>query len=69
MDRKTETIFRDLRKSIEGEVLFDEINRTIYSSAASLYRIRPLGIVKPKHKKDIITVVKYAAQQGIPITP
>jgi anaerobic glycerol-3-phosphate dehydrogenase C subunit len=62
-------ILRNLHRLIEGEVLFDEINRTIYSSAASLYRIRPLGIVKPKHKKDIITVVKYAAQQGIPITP
>jgi anaerobic glycerol-3-phosphate dehydrogenase C subunit len=62
-------ILRDLRKLIEGEVLFDEINRTIYSSAASLYRIRPLGIVKPKHIKDVINVVKYASQHGIPITP
>ena len=62
-------ILRDLRNSIEGEVVFDEINRTIYSSAASLYRIKPLGIVKPRHKKDIITVVKYAAQRGISITP
>ena len=62
-------ILRDLRKLIGGEVLFDEINRTIYSSAASLYRIRPLGIVKPKHIKDVINVVKYASQHGIPITP
>jgi len=58
MDRKTETIFRDLRKFIEGEVLFDELSRTIYGSAASIYRIRPLGIVKPKHKKDVINLVK-----------
>jgi len=54
---------------IEGEVLFDELSRTIYSSAASLYRIRPLGIVKPRHKKDVITAVKYATRRGIPITP
>jgi anaerobic glycerol-3-phosphate dehydrogenase C subunit len=69
MDRKTETIFRDLRKFIEGEVLFDELSRTIYGSAASLYRIRPLGIVKPRHKGDVIKVVKYAAERRIPITP
>src|SRR4030067_2550581 len=62
-------ILRDLLNSIEGEVLFDEINRTIYSSAASLYRVRPLGIVKPKHITDVINVVKYARQHGIPITP
>src|SRR4030042_4106455 len=67
--KEEKEILRDLRKSIEGEVVFDEINRTIYSSAASLYRVKPLGIVKPKHSKDIITVVKYAAQRGIPITP
>jgi anaerobic glycerol-3-phosphate dehydrogenase C subunit len=69
MIRKAETLLRDLKKIIEGELLFDEISRTIYSSAASLYRIRPLGIVKPRHIKDVITVVKYAAQHRIPITP
>ncbi len=67
--KEEKEILRDLRNTIEGEVVFDEINRTIYSSAASLYRIKPLGIVKPRHKEDIITVVKFAAQQGIPITP
>ncbi len=54
---------------IEGEVLFDELTRTIYSSAASIYRIRPLGIVRPKHKKDVINLVKYAARMSIPLIP
>jgi len=69
MERKTKTIFRDLQKFIEGEVLFDELSRTIYSSAASLYQVRPLGIVKPKTKVDVVNVVKFAAQRKIPITP
>ncbi len=68
-DKETKPILKDLQRLIEGEVLFDELSRTIYSSAASLYRIRPLGIVKPRHKKDVINVVKYATQHGIPITP
>jgi anaerobic glycerol-3-phosphate dehydrogenase C subunit len=67
--KEEKEILRDLRNTIEGEVLVDELSRTIYSTAASLYRIRPLGIVKPRHKKDVITVVKYAAQHRIPITP
>ena len=37
--------------------------------AASLYRIRPLGIVQPRHKEDVIHVVKYAAEHKIPLTP
>lgn len=69
MVKETKTIFRDLQKLIEGEVLFDELSRTIYGTTASIYRVRPLGIVKPKHKKDVITLVKYAAQRKIPITP
>jgi len=62
-------ILRDLHRLIEGEVLFDELNRTIYGSTASIYRIRPLGIVKPRHKTDVINLVKYAAQMGIPLIP
>jgi len=69
VNKEAKSIFKDLRRLIEGDVLFDELSRTIYSSAASLYRIRPLGIVKPRHKKDVITVVKYAALREIPITP
>ncbi len=62
------TICRDLGKLIEGEVLFDELSRAMYSTGASIYRIRPLGIVKPKHRTDVVRVVQYASQCGIPIT-
>jgi len=65
---ETKAILRDLQKQIEGEVLFDELSRTIYSSAASLYRIKPLAIVRPRHKTDVINIVKYAARHKIPIT-
>jgi anaerobic glycerol-3-phosphate dehydrogenase C subunit len=67
--KEEKKILRDLRKLIEGDVLFDELSRTIYSSTASLYRVKPLGIVKPKHKKDVINLVKYAARMSIPLIP
>ncbi|MFH2119895.1 MAG: anaerobic glycerol-3-phosphate dehydrogenase subunit C [Pseudomonadota bacterium] len=59
----------DLGRLIEGEVLTDDLSRTIYSCGASLYRVRPLGIVQPRHKLDVIKAVQYAAERGIPITP
>jgi FAD/FMN-containing dehydrogenase len=40
----------------------------MYSSGASIYRIRPLGIVKPKHRADVVRVVQYTSRCGIPIT-
>ena len=64
-----ETLKRDLQRLIEGEVFFDELTRTIYSSAASIYRVKPLGIVKPKHQTDVIRLVSYAAEKGIPLIP
>ena len=69
MSRKNENSLEGLRKLIEGDVLTDELNRTIYSCGASLYRIKPLGIVKPRHKMDVIKVVQYAGERKIPITP
>jgi anaerobic glycerol-3-phosphate dehydrogenase C subunit len=68
-DLKTRFLLEDLQRSIEGEVLFDQLSRTIYSSGASLYRVRPLAIVKPKSRGDVVHVVEFAARQGIPITP
>ena len=64
-----ETLKRDLQKLIEGEVFFDELTRTIYSSAASIYRVKPFGIVKPKHQADVIRLVRVAAEKGIPLIP
>ena len=64
-----ETLKHDLQRLIEGEVFFDELTRTIYSSAASIYRVKPFGIVKPKHQTDVIRLVRYAAENGIPLIP
>ncbi|MFB0508048.1 MAG: anaerobic glycerol-3-phosphate dehydrogenase subunit C [Thermodesulfobacteriota bacterium] len=64
---EAETIGRDLGELVEGEVLFDELSRAMYSSGASIYRIRPVTVVKPKHRTDVVRVVQYASRRGIPI--
>ena len=61
------TIFKDIGNLIEGDVHFDDLSRTLYSSGASIYRIMPLGVVQPKHQMDVVSVVQYASQRGIPI--
>jgi len=66
-DKENEAILRDLRRLIAGGVLGDEISRVIYSSGASIYHVKPLGIVQPKDKMDVVKVVRYAAQREIPL--
>ncbi len=43
----------ELRTKVEGEVLFDEMSRLIYSTDASLYQIKPLGVILPRSDQDL----------------
>ncbi len=58
----------DLRRRVEGEVLFDSVHRTLYSTAACIFQILPLGAVVPRHEEDVRAVVEYARRNRIPIT-
>ncbi len=59
----------DLRARIKGDVQFDEVSRILFSTAACMYEMRPLGVVSPRDKNDVIEVVRYAYENGISITP
>jgi FAD/FMN-containing dehydrogenase/Fe-S oxidoreductase len=58
----------DLRGCVEGDLLFDDLGRTLYSTAACIYQIRPLGAVVPRHEADVLAVLDYARRHQIPIT-
>jgi len=57
----------DLRGLIEGEVRCDEVALRLYSTDASLFECRPLGIVYPRHRDDVAACVRYASEHGISI--
>jgi FAD/FMN-containing dehydrogenase/Fe-S oxidoreductase len=58
----------DLRGRVEGDLLFDDLGRTLYSTAACIYQVRPLGAVVPRHEADVRAVLDYARRHRIPIT-
>ncbi len=60
--------FEKLKKSIHGNVLYNELSRSLYSSGASLYRIKPLAIVQPKDRNDLVKTIQFAQKHKIPIT-
>lgn len=60
--------FSELKDSVEGDVLYDEMSRALYSSGACLYRIMPSCIVRPKNRMDVVNTVLYAVRKGVPIT-
>src|SRR5512141_2175146 len=56
-----------LRRSISGEVRFDEGSRALYAHDASNYRQVPIGVVLPKTTDDVIATVELARKFGAPI--
>jgi FAD/FMN-containing dehydrogenase/Fe-S oxidoreductase len=59
---------QELERGIEGEVRWDEISRALYSTDASVYKIKPLGVVIPKTREDIIHAVKTCHKFRCPLT-
>lgn len=60
-------IVDDLAGLLAGELRCDPLTVSMYASDASLYQIKPLGAVYPRHREDVETVVKYCAEMHIPI--
>jgi FAD/FMN-containing dehydrogenase/Fe-S oxidoreductase len=58
-----------LRRELRGEVLFDEGSRGRYSTDASIYQIKPLGVVIPADENDVITTLDIARDAGMPVLP
>lgn len=58
----------DLRGVLEGELLLDELSRALYATDASLFRVVPAAVVRPRHEGDVRAVVRYAAEHLIPVT-
>jgi FAD/FMN-containing dehydrogenase len=69
MPPSSETVAQALRQRMRGEVLVDERTLTRYATDMSMYEIRPLAVVVPQDVEDVVAVVDFACQEGIPITP
>jgi len=58
-----------LEKLISGEVHFDNLHKSIYATDASVYRKIPLGVVYPKNKSDLKTLIQFATENNITLIP
>lgn len=67
MDQERERIQADLRGLLDGDVFCDDVFVQMYASDASVYEIRPLGVVRPRSLADVVACVQYAAENEIPL--
>src|SRR5437867_7813666 len=59
----------ELKKRVEGDIHFDRTSRLLYSTDASIYQIEPIGVVVPRHKGDVQSVIDLANKLNVPVLP
>ena len=59
----------ELRRHIAGELRTDEYNRMLYSTDASIYQVKPHGVLIPKTAADVHAAVELSAKYQVPILP
>ncbi|HZW10664.1 MAG TPA: FAD-linked oxidase C-terminal domain-containing protein [Phycisphaerales bacterium] len=59
----------ELRASIAGDIRFDQHDRMLYATDASLYQVEPLGVVIPTTVADGAAAVAVCARHGAPVLP
>src|SRR3954468_13640390 len=67
MDPDQQRIEEDLRGLVQGEVRCDDVFTQLYATDASIYELRPLGVVRPRTVDDVAAVVRYAAENHLPL--
>lgn len=65
----TQIQLEQLAKSLEGSLFFDDLHKTIYSTDASVYKMRPTAVATPKNEEDISKLIRFATQNKISLTP
>lgn len=58
-----------LADSLQGELFFDKLHKSMYATDASVYRKIPLAVAFPKEVKDIQLLIAFATEQKITLIP
>ena len=58
-----------LESELSGELLFDNLIKSIYATDASVYRMLPLAVAYPKNRADIIHLINYAKTHQLSLIP
>jgi FAD/FMN-containing dehydrogenase/Fe-S oxidoreductase len=59
----------DLKGLLKGEVLTDELSCLLYATDASIFEVRPAGVVVPRDEEDVQALVRYAGEHELSLVP
>ena len=62
-------MLQNLSNSLSGELLFDDLHKSIYATDASVYRKTPLAVAFPKNVEDLKILIEFATKNHISLIP
>jgi FAD/FMN-containing dehydrogenase/Fe-S oxidoreductase len=69
MDSQQTRLVEDLAGLFRGELACSPIATSLYASDGSLHQIAPLAVACPRDRDDLLTLVRYAAEERLPLVP
>ena len=66
MDKSSLSVFSH---ELEGELLFDDLTKSLYATDASVYRKIPVAVAYPKNEEDLKRLVHFANENGVGLIP
>jgi FAD/FMN-containing dehydrogenase/Fe-S oxidoreductase len=59
----------ELRKTFQGDIYLDELQRIAYATDASAYREKPLAVTRPKDVSDLKLLIRFANENKTALIP
>jgi len=63
------SVLETLHNTLSGDVLFDNLHKTLYATDASVYRKIPLAVAFPKDENDLKILIDFATKNNITLIP
>jgi FAD/FMN-containing dehydrogenase/Fe-S oxidoreductase len=62
-------LLQQLNTSLKGDLLYDDLHKSVYATDASVYRKIPLAVAYPKDIFDIKSLIKFAQEHKVGLIP
>ncbi len=69
MELALKDFLAEVKKNVSGDVRTDDYSRILYSTDASIYQVKPHGVLIPRDGNDLQAAIESANKFGIAITP
>ncbi|NQX80924.1 MAG: FAD-binding protein [Flavobacteriaceae bacterium] len=62
-------MWEELENSLDGELHYDKLHKSIYATDASVYRKIPQGVIFPKNEEDLKKIILFAKKHKTTLIP